>query len=115
MKEIMTTGILKVGSDDYANIALAMMEWNNIHHLPVEDEHGEMVGLCTWTDIHNKSEEFDFNTCKVSDIMVKNIYTINPENTILEAKEIMTNKKIGCLPVCIENHLTGIISKSDLV
>lgn len=115
VKEIMTTGILRIRSDDYANIALAIMEWNNIHHLPVEDEHGEIVGLCTWTDIHTKYEKFDFNTCKVSDIMVKNVYTINPENTILEAKKIMADKKIGCLPVCIDKHLTGIISKSDLV
>ncbi|MEO0901287.1 MAG: CBS domain-containing protein, partial [Bacteroidota bacterium] len=45
VKEIMTSHVLKLYEDDYISMAKAIMEWNQIHHIPVENDHGELVGL----------------------------------------------------------------------
>lgn len=104
---------MKLYEDDYANLALAIMQWNNIHHLPVENGKGELVGLLTWSHIE-KFEKLDKNEARVSDIMVKKVITVIPRTEIESAKKMMEEHKIGCLPVCVGTHIVGIISKVDL-
>ncbi len=114
VKEIMTTHLLRLQEDDYVNMAEAIMEWNNIHHIPVENEHGELKGLLTWSYLQSKVQEVDFAKTKVAEIMIKEVITISPIAEISEAKKLMADKKIGCLPVCEQNTMVGIISKTDL-
>ncbi|MCK0160809.1 CBS domain-containing protein [Allomuricauda sp. F6463D] len=113
VSQIMSTKLMKLYEDDYANLALAIMRWNNIHHLPVENEKGELAGLLTWSHIE-KFKELDKNEARVSDIMVKKVISVVPKTEIIVAKEIMVKHSIGCLPVCMDAHIVGIISKVDL-
>ncbi|MHA7830837.1 MAG: CBS domain-containing protein [Flagellimonas sp.] len=113
VSQIMSTKLMKLYEDDYANLALAIMQWNNIHHLPVENGRGELVGLLTWSHIE-KFEQLDKKEAKVSDIMVKDVISVRPKTKIEEAKEMMEKYKIGCLPICVDTHIVGIISKVDL-
>lgn len=51
----------------------------------------------------------------VKNVMTKNPITIAPENSITEAKALMTKKNIGKLPVVDKkNNLVGILTKKDL-
>ncbi|RIV73712.1 CBS domain-containing protein [Flagellimonas aequoris] len=113
VSQIMSTKLMKLYEDDYANLAVAIMQWNNIHHLPVENGKGELVGLLTWSHIE-KLEKLDKHEAKVSDIMIKEVITVQPKTEIETAKKLMKDHQIGCLPVCVENHIVGIISKVDL-
>lgn len=114
VKELMTSHLFKLHMDDYVSMAKAIMEWNNIHHIPVEDRKGKLAGLLTWSHLESKEETFNFENTLVSEIMVKEVYTISPDSDIPSAKEIMESNKIGCLPVVLDNTLMGIISKTDL-
>ncbi|WP_421823721.1 CBS domain-containing protein [Flagellimonas oceanensis] len=111
--QIMSTKLLKLYGDDYANLALAIMKWNNIHHLPVENGKGELAGLLTWSHIE-RFEQLDKKEARVSDIMVKNVISVTPRTEIEAAKKMMEENQIGCLPVCVDTHIVGIISKKDL-
>nr|WP_321414642.1 CBS domain-containing protein [uncultured Allomuricauda sp.] len=111
--QIMSTKLVKLYEEDYANLALAIMQWNNIHHLPVENGKGELVGLLTWSHIA-KFEKLDKKEARVSDIMVKDVISVSPKTEIATAKDIMKEHKIGCLPICVNTHIVGIISKVDL-
>ncbi|MEC8831029.1 MAG: CBS domain-containing protein, partial [Bacteroidota bacterium] len=111
--QIMSTKLLKLYEDDYANLAIAIMQWNNIHHIPVENERGKLVGLLTWSHIE-RFEKLDKKEAKVSDIMVKEVITVGPKTEIKEAELMMEKYNIGCLPVCVDDHTVGIISKTDL-
>ncbi len=113
VKQIMSTKLMKLYEDDYANLAIAIMQWNNIHHIPVENEKGELVGLLTWSHIE-KFKKLDTKEARVSDIMVKNVITVEPRTEIEAAKSLMEKHQIGCLPVCVDTHTVGIISKVDL-
>ncbi|WP_375334183.1 CBS domain-containing protein [Flagellimonas sp. C4] len=113
VSQIMSTKLMKLYEDDYANLAIAIMQWNNIHHLPVENGKGELVGLLTWSHIE-KFKKIDKKEARVSDVMVKNVITVSPKTEISEAKKIMEKHNIGCLPVCVDAHIVGIISKVDM-
>jgi CBS domain-containing protein len=47
--------------------------------------------------------------------MTKDVLTISPTATILEAAKTMTERKIGCLVVVNGEHLVGILTESDFV
>lgn len=113
VEQIMSTKLMKLYEDDFANLAISIMKWNNIHHLPVENSNGEMVGLLTWSHIE-KLENMRDNNAKVSDIMIKKVVTVRPRTKIEVAKKLMEDYQIGCLPVCSGSSLVGIISKVDL-
>jgi CBS domain-containing protein/gamma-glutamylcysteine synthetase len=111
--QIMSTKLMKLYEDDYANLAIAIMQWNNIHHLPVENGKGELVGLLTWSHIE-KLGRMDMHEVRVSDIMINEVITVEPKTEIEVAKKMMADHQIGCLPVCVDTHIVGIISKVDL-
>ncbi len=114
VSQVMSTRLIKLQEDDYANLAVAIMQWNNIHHIPVENAEGELVGLLTWSHIEELGKIKDNNDIRVSDIMIKKVVTVRPRTKIKIAKQLMEEYQIGCLPVCSGSSLVGIISKVDL-
>lgn len=53
---------------------------------------------------------------KVSEFMIKNVYFLNQDQTILEAAELMMKQNISALPIVDSNqHLVGIITESDFI
>ncbi len=114
VSQVMSTRLMKLQEDDYANLAVAIMQWNNIHHIPVENTEGELVGLLTWSHIEELGKIKDNNDIRVSDIMIKKVVTVRPRTKIQTAKQLMEDYQIGCLPVCSGSNLVGIISKVDL-
>ena len=43
----------------------------------------------------------------------KSVWTIGPEEPVLEAIQVMADKHIGALPVVREEQLVGIVSERD--
>ena len=114
VEQIMSTRLMKLYEDDFANLAVAIMQWNNIHHLPVENNDGELVGLLTWSHIEEIGKISNNSDVRVADIMIKKVVTVRPRTKIVMAKKLMEDYQIGCLPVCSGSNLVGIISKVDL-
>ncbi|MBT8255103.1 MAG: CBS domain-containing protein [Bacteroidia bacterium] len=115
VQEIMTTRVFTVKENDLANLATNIMQWKNIHHVPVENENGDLSGLLTWS--HAKKfmlEDTDFDTL-VKDIMVDKIITVSVDTSIEEAIKIMKANEIGCLPIVQKKELVGIITIKDLI
>ncbi|MEM6864710.1 MAG: CBS domain-containing protein, partial [Bacteroidota bacterium] len=115
VKEVMTSYVLKLYEDDYLSMARAIMEWNQIHHIPVEDKSSKLVGLLTWSYMASFDEtKIDFERTTVAQFMIKDIITISPDEKISDARSIMERHNIGCLPVVLDKTLVGILSKTDL-
>ena len=113
---IMSTQLFTVNENDLATLALNIMKWKNIRHLPVEDNSGNLCGLLTMNHIERFSQEkmLDKST-RVCDIMTKHILTTHPDTPIKEAIYTMKKREIGCLPVEHNNHLVGIVTIPDLI
>ena len=55
------------------------------------------------------------NDTPVSDIMTKELLTVNPGNSVAECMRIMTDKRVRHLPVLEGADLVGILSIGDVV
>nr|WP_298995093.1 CBS domain-containing protein [uncultured Allomuricauda sp.] len=115
VKEIMTSHVLKLYEDDYVSMAMAIMEWNQIHHIPVENDQGELVGLLTWSYLESLDKSIDFEKTTVADVMITKIVSVAPDEKIESASAILEKHEIGCLPIVLDKTIVGILSKSDLV
>lgn len=102
-----------------------MMREKNIRRLPVV-ENGKLLGIVTIGDVREASPS-DATTLSIWElnylwaqltiekIMTRNVLTVNPETSILDAAEIMLEHKVSGLPVVDEQHkLVGIITESDI-
>jgi CBS domain-containing protein len=113
---IMSTQLFTVIEDDLASMAVSIMQWKNIHHLPVEDNQGRLCGLLTWTHLNKFQNVIAAdNNSYVSDIMIKIVITTRPEVKITKAIKLMKEADIGCLPVIENDILVGIITVKDLI
>lgn len=114
--DIMSTRLFTIYEDDLAEMATQIMKWKNIHHLPVENQAGEITGLLTWTQMQNfQKSGHDKHSYSVGDIMTSDIFLAHQGMLITEAIEIMKRNEIGCLPVVHNKHLIGIITIKDLI
>jgi CBS domain-containing protein/gamma-glutamyl:cysteine ligase YbdK (ATP-grasp superfamily) len=99
---------------DSAELILKMMLWKNIHHTPILDDDLNLVGLLTWTDVKNFVDHPDQHEQNIRRIMQTELITATEEMLLTDAKKLMQEKKINCLPVVKEKKLVGIITSNDL-
>ncbi len=125
VKDVMKTQLVTLNADSKLGFANDIMYLGRIRHLPVVK--GEtVVGILTQRDLYRASltsiltnwkENKEFlDSIRVSEVMSKNVVTINPDATIVEAAQVMVDKKVGCLPVVKEkDKLVGLITETDVL
>ena len=96
-----------------AELALAMMQWKDIHHMPVIDNDSNLTGLLTWTDVKTYLGHPEKMSETVSAIMRSEVITSTPDMKISKVQQLMETHKINCLPVVKGRKLTGIITTKD--
>jgi len=52
---------------------------------------------------------------QIGDIMVQDVQTVEPEDTLPHAAQIMLENKFGCVPVTDGELLVGILTESDFI
>ena len=113
--KIMSTSLFVIHENDLLKLVFKIMEWKQIHHIPVVDKHNKIVGVIEKIQL----EKLDFSSRKVKNKIAKNIMNIDfdvthPETSYEEAKELIINTKNTCVVVLKEDKLVGILTKSDL-
>ncbi|HVS02999.1 MAG TPA: CBS domain-containing protein [Thermoanaerobaculia bacterium] len=117
--QLMTTDLFTLHQDELVELAAAMMDWRKIRHVPVEDNQHRLVGLVTHRSLLRmlaRAEELEpGRSLPVSDIMEREVVTVTPQTSTLQAIQLMRRHKIGCLPVVDEGRLVGIITERDFM
>ncbi len=125
VKDVMKTQLVTLNVDSKLGFANDIMYLGRIRHLPVV-KGDTLVGILTQRDLYRSSltsiltnwkENKEFlDSIRVSEVMSKNVVTINPDATIEEAAQVMIDKKVGCLPVVKEkDKLIGLITETDVL
>ncbi len=120
----MTKNVHTVSPDDYLSDAIALMKEQEIRHVPVV-KNGKLKGMISDRDIKeftpSKATSLDIYELhyllaktKIKEIMKTKVVTTTPETPVEEAAMILLDRKIGCLPVLVNDGIAGIISDRDI-
>jgi len=115
VKDIMTKALISVNPTTTSLQIAKMMEQGGIGAVLVkENEH--LVGIVTDRDFATKiaANNLPLDT-PVEKIMSSPLITINYDQSISSAAEIMTSKKIRKLAVSDNGEIVGLITSTDLV
>jgi predicted transcriptional regulator len=114
--KIMTTKLFVVHENDLLLLALKIMDWKKIHHLPVVNEHNKVIGILNKDIIKG----LDFSVKSVKDIvakkfMNKNFSKTNPETSFEKTKEILKKDNNSCVVILDKNDcLIGLCTQNDI-
>ena len=125
VSDLMSTELITLEQDESLDLADEIMKLARIRHLPVT-KGGKLVGLVTHRDLLraqvsmlaglSRDESFEIEgSISVASIMTTHAETIAPNSTALEAAKLMREHKYGCLPVCDDGMLVGIITEADFL
>mgnify|MGYP003575883444 CR=1 FL=1 len=108
---------VSVQKDTKVYEALKIMSDKNIGSLVVLNNEGKYAGILTERDYSRKVilEGRHSDEITVGEIMSTDLPTIKPDDTVELCMQLMSNKNIRYLPVFDGDHLSGIISISDVV
>ncbi|MCB0617162.1 MAG: CBS domain-containing protein [Saprospiraceae bacterium] len=124
--DIMTKNVL-VAQQHYSFTQVCRLFFAmKIHHLPIVDDRGALVGILSTNDVLNiysfrapmlpsLSEDSLNAAFSIGEIMTKNPKTIGPQAGLAEAARIFSEEGIQSLPVVEDNKLVGIVTSHDLI
>jgi CBS domain-containing protein len=110
------SAVWSIGPDATAFNAIRLMDEKNVGALPVLDNKA-LVGIVSERDYTRKiivAGRSSKDTA-VSDIMTKQVLTVNPSHSVAECMRIMTERRVRHLPVLEGTKLVGILSIGDVV
>jgi len=120
---VMSTDLKTVVPEDSLAAVRTIMHENRIHHVPVVNEGGDLVGLVTLSDVlaatdsilRDDASRLHAADIKVKDIMVRDLATIDEHASLRQAALFLERHNIGCLPVVTDGDLRGIVTDTDFV
>jgi len=124
--DLMTKNVITLFEEETIPLASELLELRRIRHLPVVDEGGHLVGLVTHRDILRAQASclgeagsgpggptYDV---PVRAIMTREVWTVRPETTAVEAAALLRKHAFSCLPVVVDHHkLVGILTEADFL
>jgi CBS domain-containing protein/gamma-glutamyl:cysteine ligase YbdK (ATP-grasp superfamily) len=117
--QFMSTELFTVRAGDPVELAAQVMDWQEIRHVPVEDDQGKLVGLLAiraLLPLVARGKDASFRELTVQDVMVKDPVKAHADTPTLTALELMRTHNIGCLPVVDgDDRLIGAITVYDLL
>lgn len=124
-----TKPALTIGPNDDVARARWIMIKHGVSRLPVVDG-GKLIGIVTLTDLVEKIYyisiprrarrgevygEEEFLAAPVSNVMSTNVYTIDEDQPLSKAVDIMVNRGVTGLVVTKNGEVAGVISGSDIL
>ena len=92
--------------------AIGIMHANHVASLLIVNESNHLIGFITLKQIRRNLDRSE----KVSDIMERELITVNEEESIVQVLKKIKKEDIGYVPVVDDEFkLTGLITKSSLL
>jgi CBS domain-containing membrane protein len=127
VRDVMTADPTTLKRNDKLTLADDIMRLGRVRHLPVLDDDGQLlVGIVTQRDLFRDAlaqalgygrhaQRKILDTLAVKDVMATDVVTTSPNTSLVEAARLLTERKIGCLPVVENGRLVGILTEGDFV
>jgi CBS domain-containing protein len=113
--DVMSMRVVKVSPDEPVRVAIARMLEENVGSVAV-CEGQRLVGIFTERDVLRLAGEGpEFAEVNVGDVMTRNPVTISPDDDILAAAQLMSQRRIRHLPIVQGDNLLGIVGIREVM
>lgn len=126
--DLMTRDPATLKRNDQLSLADDVMRLGRIRHMPVVDDDDEtlVVGLVTQRDLFRGSlaralgygssaQQKLLGMLLVKEVMTNEVITTTADTPLRDAAKLMSERKVGCLPVVDGGKLVGILTEGDFV
>ena len=116
VSELMSDSTVSVTPEESAGLASRLLSRHNIGSLPVCDEDGHVHGVITDRDIVTRCVAVgdDPEHTPVGQLMTRGVISVNPDEDVERAAELMGRGQVRRLPVTENGKLVGVISLGDI-
>jgi CBS domain-containing protein len=115
VRDAMTGDPRSIGAIASVVEAARLMREEHIGSLPITD--GEkLVGMITDRDITTRvvAEAADPKVISVEDVYSRDLVSVEPDNDLQEALQLMARHQVRRLPVVENDRLVGIVAQADI-
>ncbi len=111
VSDLMSTALMTINASEPLAEAKVDMEVGLVHHLPVVDDRGRLVGIVSDRDLVRRSDKK-----RVADVMSRDLVTTRPDAPAHLAASMMLDFRIGSVPVVDDaGALVGVVTLTDYV
>ncbi len=124
VSKIMTKDVISVNSSHNISDVVQIFKERNIHHIPVVSG-DKLVGMISKSDIERISFVTDSNgeqantavykMLDLEQVMTKQLETIQSDDQIRDAADLLARGKYHALPVIENEKLAGIVTTTDVI
>ncbi|MBK7409890.1 MAG: CBS domain-containing protein [Saprospirales bacterium] len=130
LSAIMTTDLIIVRPSDLLKVAADAFRKNNIHHLPVVDETGKLVGILSKSDFlrvgsawkafqqnkgHIVEDDYYHEKITIGKVMTKEVVKLTANDTISIAMGVFKENLFHSIPIVEKDLLVGLVTTYDLL
>ena len=134
VKDAMTKDPVSIDPEAAVGTALDVMRAKRVRHLPVTDDAGQIMGIITDRDLRQAAfapfvQEYlsegarrraqdlgqTLENLRVRDVMTWVVVTTHPEASLAHAALIMSERRVGSLPVVDGGRLVGLLTEHDVL
>lgn len=127
LSKVMTKDVMTVSPQDTVSKVSEIFRMYPFHHLPVTDS-ATLVGMVSSSDLERIShgmtlfrdlnkklhDETLFRSLRVVDIMVRDLFTLKSDDSLVKAYETFERGRFRAIPVTHQGELVGIVTPLDL-
>jgi acetoin utilization protein AcuB len=134
VRDVMTKDPLTIDPEAPLATACDVMRTKELRHLPVVNDAGQLIGIITDRDLRHAAfgpavAEYlsagaqrrlrgigeTLENLRVRDVMTWVVVTTQPDASIGHAALIMSERRVGSLPVIDNGKLVGVLTERDLL
>jgi acetoin utilization protein AcuB len=128
VNQLMTGHVVTVEAEASGHDAVALMVRNRVRHLPVVDHTGSLCGVVTDRDLRHRLFSPDvfrsigtvpietlLSGVRVREMMSAPAVSVGSGADVQEAARVMSERKLGSLPVVDHGHIIGIVTETDVL
>lgn len=130
LRDIMTTDVITVHLTTTMDRVGDIFEQNNIHHLPITNKDGTLVGIISKSDYYQLQDSFTLfeqvaakrknssllRSLLAAEVMRKKVVVLSPDDTALMAVGYFRENLFHAIPIVDEQRtILGIVTPYDLL
>jgi CBS domain-containing protein len=115
VRDAMTENPRSIGQSASVVEAARLMREQHIGSLPITDDE-KLVGMITDRDITTRvvAEAADPKMTSVGDVSSRDLISVEPDEDLDEALQLMARHQVRRLPVVEDGKLVGIVAQADI-